>query len=59
MVKGKYTQIDWFKDIALNKGFFAYSCLTQIDEDTIGVLYESEPSSYLEFQSFKISEICK
>ncbi len=59
MVKGRYTGIDWFKDVEINKGFFAYSCLAQIDDDTIGVLYESEPSSYLEFQRFKISEICK
>ncbi len=59
MIKGRYTHIDWFKDVEINKGFFAYSCLTQIDEDTIGVLYESEPSSYIEFQTFKISEICK
>ena len=58
MVKGRYTHIDWFKDVEINKGFFAYSCLTQIDDDTIGVLYESEPSSYIEFQAFKISEIC-
>ena len=58
MVKGRYTHIDWFKDVEINKGFFAYSCLTQIDDDTIGVLYESEPSSYIEFQTFKISEIC-
>lgn len=58
MIKGRYTHIDWFKDVEINKGFFAYSCLTQIDDDTIGVLYESEPSSYIEFQTFKISEIC-
>ena len=59
MIKGRYTHIDWFRDIEINKGFFAYSCLAQIDEDTIGVLYESEPSSYIEFRTFKISEICK
>lgn len=57
MIKGKYTHIDWFKDVEINKGFFAYSCLTQIDEDTLGVLYESQPGSYIEFQTFKISEI--
>lgn len=59
MINGRYTHIDWFRDIEINKGFFAYSCLTQIDDDTIGVLYESQPSSYIEFQAFKISEICK
>ena len=59
MIKGSYEHIDWFKDIEINKGFFAYSCLAQIDDDTIGVLYESQPSSYIEFQTFKISEITK
>lgn len=59
MIKGKYMHIDWFKDVEINKGFFAYSCLAQIDDDTIGVLYESQPSSYIEFKTFKISEICK
>ena len=59
MIKGSYSHIDWFKDIEINNGFFAYSCLAQIDEDTIGVLYESQPSSYIEFQTFKISEITK
>ncbi|MBS6614521.1 MAG: exo-alpha-sialidase, partial [Anaerotruncus sp.] len=59
MIKGSYSHIDWFKDIEINNGFFAYSCLAQIDEDTIGVLYESQPSSYIEFLTFKISEITK
>lgn len=57
MQNGKYCHIDWFKDVEINKGFFAYSCLTQIDDDTIGVLYESEPSSYIEFKKYKISEM--
>lgn len=55
--KGKYTHIEWIKHIDINRGFFAYSCLAQIDDDTIGVLYESQPSSYIEFKTFKISEI--
>lgn len=59
MIKGKYTHIDWFKDVKINEGFFAYSCLAQIDENTIGVLYESQPSSYIEFKTFKIDEITK
>lgn len=57
--KGKYTHIEWIKNVEINKGFFAYSCLAQIDENTIGVLYESRPSSYIEFKSFKIDEITK
>lgn len=59
MLKGRYTHIDWFRDVPINSGFFAYSCLAAVDDDTIGVLYESEPSSYLEFQTFKISEITR
>jgi len=55
--KGKYTHIDWLKNVEINKGFFAYSCLTQIDANTIGVLYESQPSSYIEFKTYKINEI--
>lgn len=57
--KGKYTHIEWIKNVEINKGFFAYSCLAQIDENTIGVLYESRPSSYIEFKTFKIDEITK
>ncbi|MCD7872693.1 MAG: glycoside hydrolase [Clostridiales bacterium] len=57
MIKGRYTHIDWFKDVEINQGFFAYSCLAQIDKNTIGVLYESQPGSYIEFKSYKIDEI--
>lgn len=55
--KGFYSHIEWFKDVKINDGFFAYSCLTQIDDNTVGVLYESQPSSYLEFKTYKIDEI--
>ena len=47
------------KHVEINKGFFAYSCLTQIDDNTIGVLYESQPGSYIEFKTYKIDEITK
>ncbi len=47
-------KIDWFSRKPINKGFFAYSCLSPIDEKTIGVLYESQPSSYIEFGKFEI-----
>ena len=57
--KGAYAKIEWFKTIPIRKGFFAYSCLTQIDDDTIGVMYEAEPSSYLLFETYKISELVK
>lgn len=50
-------RVEWISHKPINKGFFAYSCLVQIDEDTIGVMYESQPSSYLEFKTYKISEL--
>ena len=56
---GFFTKIDWFKTIRIRNGFFAYSCLAQIDENTIGVMYEAEPSSYLVYEDFKIDELVK
>lgn len=49
--------IDWFSEVEINKGFFAYSCLCQIDDEHIGVLYEAQPSSYICFKKFKISDL--
>lgn len=57
--KGIYSHIEWLNHLKINDGFFAYSCLTQIDDNTIGLLYESQPSSYIEFKTFKIDEITK
>lgn len=54
---GRTCGIDWYKDVKINEGFFAYSCLAQIDDDYIGVLYESQPSSFIEFKKFKISDL--
>lgn len=56
-VAGISIGIDWYSEVEINKGFFAYSCLAQVDEDHIGVLYEAEPSSYICFKKFKISDI--
>lgn len=55
--KGKYTHIEWLAHREINEGFFAYSCLVQVDKDTIGVMYESQPSSYIEFKTFKIEDL--
>lgn len=55
--KGFYSHIEWLKHIEINNGFFAYSCLAEIDDNTIGILYESQPSSYLEFKTYKIDEL--
>lgn len=54
---GKTSGIYWYKDTEINNGFFAYSCLTQIDDEHIGVLYEAAPSSYICFKKYKISDL--
>lgn len=56
---GTYSKIEWFKTIRIKDGFFAYSCLAQINENTIGVMYEAEPSSYLLFETFAIDDLIK
>ncbi len=53
----RYDKINWFRDVKINKGFFAYSCLVRIDETTVGVLYESQPGSYIEFQRFSLTGV--
>lgn len=57
--KGKTVGIDWYHEIEINQGFFAYSCLCQIDEDHIGVLYEAAPSSYICFKKYKIEDLIR
>ena len=53
--KGQVKSIKWDKDmIELNNGFFAYSCMAKIDDETIGILYEDQPSSHLVFDKIKI-----
>ena len=61
---GKFTKkngvtsgVEWIAHKQINDGFFAYSCLVQIDGDTVGVMYESQPSSYIEFKTYKLSEL--
>lgn len=55
--KGKTSGINWYSETEINKGFFAYSCLTRIDDDYIGVLYEAQPSSLILFKKFKITDL--
>ncbi len=53
--KGIFKGIDWNKnDIKITDGFFAYSCMTKIDEHTIGILYEDQPGSHLVFETVKV-----
>lgn len=57
--KGKATNIDWLSEVEINQGFFGYSCLSQIDEDSVGVLYEAAPSSYICFKKFKLEDLIR
>ena len=53
--KGSFKGIKWSKeDIKINDGFFAYSCLARLDENTLGILYEDEPSAHIVFEKIKI-----
>lgn len=53
--RGNFKRIKWSNYILeINQGFFAYSCLAQVDEHTLGVLYEDEPSSHIMFKTFEI-----
>lgn len=56
-VKGKTVGVEWYNEVEINRGFFAYSCLTQIDDEHIGVLYEAQPSSYILFKKYKIEDL--
>lgn len=53
--KDKYKGIKWSKDdIEINKGFFAYSCMAKIDDNTVGILYEDQPGSHIIFETIEI-----
>lgn len=53
--RGRLKHIKWLnEDIEINNGFFAYSCLAQIDDNTLGVLYEDQPSSHIMFKKIKL-----
>ncbi len=53
--KGQVKSITWEKNmIELNNDFFAYSCMAKIDDETIGILYEDQPSSHIVFDKVKI-----
>lgn len=53
--KDMFSKIKWDKEsIKVNDGFFAYSCMAKIDDKTIGILYEDQPSSHIVFQKIKI-----
>jgi sialidase-1 len=51
---GGYT---WTREILLDEGIgWGYSCLTMIDRETVGILYESS-QAHITFQAVKLSDI--
>lgn len=53
--KSKFKGIKWQKeDIKINDSFFAYSCMAKIDNNTIGILYEDQPSSHIVFETISL-----
>ena len=53
--KGNFKKIKWSNEcFEINKGFFAYSCLAKIDDNTLGILYEDQPSAHIVFEKIKI-----
>lgn len=55
--KGVLNGIKWDKQtIKLNDGFFAYSCMAKIDDHTVGILYEDQPSSHIVFDRIDLNQ---
>ena len=53
--KGNTKGIKWVKEgIKITDGFFAYSCLTKLDDNTLGILYEDKPSAHIVFETINI-----
>lgn len=54
--KGEFKGIDWKRngDIKLNDGFFAYSSMAKIDDNTIAIIYEDQPSSHIIYESITL-----
>lgn len=49
--------ITWKYSKLIKHGSFAYSCLAQINDSTIGVVYEGTPSTYISFAKIDIGFI--
>lgn len=55
--KGALKKIKWAgkkADIKINEGFFAYSSMAVIDNNTVGILYEDQPSSHIIFETISL-----
>lgn len=55
--KEGFVHIEWISETKINTGFFAYSSMAFVDDETLAVLYEDEPSSHIMFKTFKISDL--
>lgn len=50
-------KITWKYSKLIKHGSFAYSCLAQINDNTIGIVYEGTPSTYISFAKLDIEFI--
>ncbi len=49
--------VTWTRSVLLDEGYgWGYSCLTMIDKDTVGILYESS-QAHMTFQAVKLKDI--
>ena len=47
-------KIDWTYSYHINSGFFAYSCLTELSDGTIGILYEDE-AAHIQYKILELT----
>ncbi len=45
-VIGDGNRIDWISELPMNDGFFAYSCLTELSDGRIALLFEDEAAHF-------------
>ncbi len=48
-------EVNWISKYHLNKGFFAYSCLTELSDGNFAVYYEDEPA-HIKYMIFSVSD---
>ena len=47
--------VNWISKYHLNKGFFAYSCLTELSDGNFAIYYEDEPA-HIKYMIFSVSD---
>ena len=52
---GEKGEVEWISKYHLNKGFFAYSCLTELADGNFAVYYEDEPA-HITYMVFSVSD---